>query len=82
MKAPNKGPQGKDREGNDSYMPEPQEKYEEEGERDVVTDIPSLDPFALLAPETDHTPNHTAGPKPSRPEYGKHEGRGNGGVGL
>lgn len=80
---PNKGPQGHSDYGADSeYMPEPQERYEEEGERDVITGDRSLDPFDHRAPETDHTPNHTEGPKPSKPEYGRHEGRGDGGVGL
>ena len=78
----NKGPVGKDREGGNSYMPEPQEKYEEEGQRDVVTDIPSLEPFDLRALDSDHTPNFTKGPKPTKTEYGKFTGRGDGGVGL
>ena len=71
MSGPNKGPQGKDQEGGDSYMPEPQEQYEESGGHVGVTDVPSLEPFDLRAPESDHTPNHTKGPKPSKPGYGK-----------
>ena len=46
MSGPNKGPQGKSDYGQDSYyMPEPQERYEEEGEKDVVRDIPSHGPI-------------------------------------
>ena len=84
-RVPIKGPVGKDEEGNlDGFMPEAQERYEEEGgrSRDIVTDVPGLDPFRMMAPETDHTPNFTHNEKQSKPEYGKFEGRGNGGVGL
>jgi hypothetical protein len=72
-KLPIKGPQGKGTAGADRWpMPEPQERYEEVGGRiDKVDGNFTEDPFTLRAPESDHTPNHTSGPKPSKPEYGK-----------
>jgi hypothetical protein len=73
------GPKGKSDYGNEAQMPEPQEYREANGEKDVVTDIPTMDPFELKAPEDNHTPNMGGS---SKPNYGKHEGRGNGGVGL
>lgn len=84
MNGPNRGPQGKDDEGElGGFMPEEQERYEEEGEHpDLVGGEPTQDPTTLRAHEGDHTPNHTKGPKPSKPEYGKHEGRSNAGLGL
>jgi len=83
-KVPIKGPQGKDEEGRLGWpMPEPQEAYEEEGGRiDKADGNFTQDPFELKAPESDHTPNFTSAPKSGKPEYGRHEGRGNGGVGL
>ena len=71
------GPKGKAEAGRQDWpMPEAQERYEEEGKKDVVTDIPSMDPFDLKAPETDHTPNHTSGPKQAKTENFFHHGRG------
>lgn len=71
-KAPNKGPVGKDDEGElDGMMPEHQERYERDGQKDVIDGPRSLDPFDHRAPDSDHTPNHTTGPKISKPEYGK-----------
>jgi hypothetical protein len=81
-KVPIKGPVGRDDEGGDSYMPEPQEHYESYGEHIGVTDIPPLDPFDLKAPEGDHTPNHTKAPKGSKIGWNFQHGRGNGGVGI
>ena len=70
-KAPNKGPQGKDDEGDgpDSLIG-CQEEYEG-GQHVGVTDIPGLEPFSLRAPEGDHTPNFTKEPKREKAEYGK-----------
>lgn len=62
---------GKDEEGKAELYVEPQEKYEEEGGRDEITGGRSLDPFDHRAPESDHTPNHTAEPKKAKVEYGK-----------
>jgi hypothetical protein len=79
-----KGPVGHANIGREDWpLPEVQEKYEANGvNADLVAGEPTQDPTSLRAPETDHTPNHTKGPKPDKPNYGKHEGRGNGGVGL
>jgi hypothetical protein len=72
-KIPIKGPVGKDAEGHlDWPMPEEQERYEEEGAHaDLVDGNFTQDPFSLKAPESDHTPNHTAAPKKEKAEYGK-----------
>ena len=67
-----KGPVGHGAIGKEDWpMPEAQERYEANGVADEVGGDRSLDPFSHRAPESDHTPNHTAGPKPSKPEYGK-----------
>ena len=83
-KVPIKGPQGKDDEaGILKHGAEFQEHYEERNERpDLVGGDPTQDPTSLKAPDSDHTPNTTKGPKSAKPNYGKFEGRGNGGVGL
>jgi hypothetical protein len=72
MSGPNKGPQGPKEipEGDDALLG-CQEEYETDMHHVGVTDIPSLEPFELKAPESDHTPNHTKGPKPSKSGYGK-----------
>ena len=77
-----KPPKGKSDYGNDAQMPEPQERYEEEGLKDVVTDIPSMEPFDLKAPEEDHTPNGKTVLKDGRIGWSFQHGRGDGGVGL
>lgn len=80
---PIKGPQGKGTAGRTDWpMPEAQESYEEEGKRDVVTDIPSMEPFDLKAPEGDHTPNGTTVLKDGKIGWSFQHGRGNGGVGV
>ena len=68
-----KEPKGKGPEGREDWpMPEAQEKYETNGvNADPVNGNFTQDPFTLRASEDDHTPNHTSGPKPSKPEYGK-----------
>lgn len=71
MKAPNKGPQGKDDEGHDNPKAVGCQEEYEGGQLVAVTDIPGLDPFGLRASESDHTPNHTKGPKSEKPEYGR-----------
>jgi hypothetical protein len=77
-----KGPVGKDEEGNLDVMPEPQERYENNPVKDVVTDIPSMDGFELKAPEDNHTPNFTKAPKGGKIGWNFQHGRGNGGVGI
>jgi hypothetical protein len=82
-RGPNKGPQGKDDEGdgNEAYIG-CQEEYEEEGHKDVVTDIPSINGFDLKAPEDNHTPNFTKAPKGEKIGWNFQHGRGNGGIGI
>ena len=84
VRIPIKGPQGKDDEsGILKHGAEFQEMDESDGKR--VYSVPTgfvQDPTELKASDEDHTPNHTKGPKPSKPEYGRFYGRGNGGVGL
>jgi hypothetical protein len=84
QRIPIKGPIGKDDEGElDGAMPEVQEKYEEEGEHpDLVGGDPVQNPTVLTAHYGDHTPNFTRGERQPKPNYGKSEGRGNGGVGI
>jgi hypothetical protein len=83
MNGPNKGPQGKDEEGRmDWPMPETQERYEEEGDRDVIVGERSLEPFDHRAPEDDHTPNGKTVLKDGKIGWNFQRGRGNGGLGL
>jgi hypothetical protein len=82
---PQKGPVGKPSPGSKLTKPEPQEQYESYGDhKDLCTyDIAPIE--SLKALEGDHTPDNSAithGIKVSKPNYGKSEGRGNGGVGL
>ena len=72
MTGPNKGPQGKDDEGDgEENMIGCQEEYEGGEKVDLKDGNFTQDPFSLRAPESDHTPNHTRGPKPAKTEYGK-----------
>lgn len=62
---------------------EPQEKYEGKSSKvDLKDGNFTQNPFELMAPETDHTPNHTKGPKPAKPEYGHFTGRDSDGMKL
>jgi hypothetical protein len=82
-RVPIKGPQGKDMAGNSNQMPEPQERYKEEGGRpDVVDGNFVQDPFELKAHFEDHTPNFTKAPKGEKIGWNFQKGRGSGGVGL
>ena len=68
MGSPNKGPQWKTP-VSDMWAVGCQEEYENNPKRMAVTDIPSMDPFALKASDSDHTPNHTREPKQSKSPY-------------
>ena len=83
-RVPIKGPHGKGDAGRIGWpMPEPQEKYEEEGARpDIVDGNFTQDPFSLKAHEEDHTPNFTKAPKGEKIGWNFQKGRGNGGVGI
>lgn len=69
----NDNPRGKDASGHINFpMPEPQEKYEEEGGKiDVKDGNFTQDPFTLKASEEDHTPNFKGKEKPN---YGHFDG--------
>jgi len=74
MSIPIKGPQGYDPKSHATITPpEPQERYEAHDEHvDYKGGEPAQDPTTHRAPETDHTPNHTKGPKIAKPEIAFH----------
>ena len=78
MSGPNKGPQGKDLKSfNDTEMPEPQERYEEEGAHPDLKDGNfTQDPFSLKAHEEDHTPNGKEVLKDGKIGWNFQQGRG------
>lgn len=89
---PFKGPQGKDKLSHSKFTPpEPQEEYEEKGCSETEGMPPHNDGViihqtnGLKADSGDHTPDNyfiTRSGEKEKPNYGKSNGKGNGGIGL